>query len=167
MSMLRNINFHIFLTNAKQHARTTHQNMDVMFNYLKENNHLIAEKSVVYDHTDGCSSQYRSALALYLLTILSSTFGVPIDRLFHASSHGKNEVDGLNAVTKRFLLDCMRRIVEGMDIDVKRKFESWLHKDGSSNSIAEQAVRLCNDPERKDGITNVGGKYSKRSSEKR
>ena len=60
----------------------------------------------------------------------------------------------------------MRRTVGGMDNDIKRKFESWLHTDGRPNSIAEQAVCLCNDPERKNGVTNMGGKFLKKASEK-
>ena len=60
----------------------------------------------------------------------------------------------------------MRRTVGEMVNDIKRKFESWLHTDGKQNSIAEQAVCLCNDPKRKNGVTNVGGKHLKRASEK-
>ena len=91
--------FSHFSDDAKQHASTSFENMKKMFECLQKLGHLIAEESVVYDHTDGCSSQYRSALALYLLTMLSGMFKVPIDRLVNAAGHGKNEVDGSNAVT--------------------------------------------------------------------
>ena len=53
-----------------------------------------------------------------------------------------------------------------MDNDIKRKFESWLCTDDKAMSIAEQAVCLRNEPERQNGVTNMGGKHSKRASEK-
>ena len=66
--------------------------------------------TVVLDSTDGCSGQYRSALSLFLLTVMSASFGIVIDRMVNAPIHGKGIVDALNAVTKRYLRECMRRI---------------------------------------------------------
>ena len=77
--------------------------MYVVLNRLKEKGLLHENLTVIYDHMDGCTCQYRYATALYFLSMLSFMFKVTIDRMIHAPGHGKDEVDGLNATTKRFL----------------------------------------------------------------
>ena len=73
-------------------------------------NVITKHRTCIYDHTDGCSAQYRSANAIFLMTILSINHGVIIDRMVHAPGHGKGMVDGLAALIKRFLMFCMRNV---------------------------------------------------------
>ena len=53
--------------------------------------------STVWEDTGGCAKKYRCTLAIYLMTVLSSSYGIIIDRAINAPGHGNNFVDGLNA----------------------------------------------------------------------
>lgn len=86
---------------------------------------------------------------LYLLSMLTCSFNITIDRLIHSLAHGKDEVDGLNAVTKRyvayyssqkvlhlylimctiirFLLQCMYNVATTRDDDIDDKFQPWVY----------------------------------------
>ena len=122
-------------------------------------------KTIVYDHTDGCSKQCRCATSMQLLTMLSMQFEVVIDRMVNAAGHGKCMIDGMNAVSKHHCADCMTRIVnpnDDLDNNLKQRFESWLHKDGKEHSLAEQCVRLLSEPNRKNGVMCAGNKCKKR-----
>ena len=55
------------------------------------------------EDTDGCSKQYRSSSSLYLISVISMTYGIVIDHAVGTPEHGKNVVDKLNAVDKRYL----------------------------------------------------------------
>ena len=52
-------------------------------------------------NTDGCAEQYRYASALYLMSVMSQTYSIIIDRGISAPGHGNEVIDGLNAVDKR------------------------------------------------------------------
>ena len=69
------------------------------------NGHLIPNQTTIYDHTDGCSCQYRSGNALLQMSILSYIFKVAIDCFIHCPAHGKGVVDGRNTVNKNILLN--------------------------------------------------------------
>ena len=57
----------------------------------------------MWEATDGCSKQYQCGTAMYFLSLLSLSFNVVIDRAIGTPGHGKDIIDGLNAVTKCFL----------------------------------------------------------------
>ena len=59
--------------------------------------------STVWEDTDGCAKTYRCALAIYLKTVLSSSYGIIMDRAINPPGHGKNIVDRLNATYTRYL----------------------------------------------------------------
>ncbi len=100
--------FHSHLSDdCKQNAATSFQNMRNVLQGLRERGLLHENVSSIFDNTDGCCSQYCCATGVYLLTVLSSIFKVPINRQVHAPGHGKDKVDGLNATTKRFLEEKM------------------------------------------------------------
>eukprot|EP00957_Ditylum_brightwellii_P184943 14085072-Ditylum_brightwellii.AAC.1 len=61
------------------------------------------------DDTDDCSKQCRSALSLYLISTISMKYGIVIDHAVGAPGHGKNVMDGLNAVDKRYLRTAILR----------------------------------------------------------
>ena len=74
-------------------------------------------RHIFYDNTDGCTDQYRCSKAVYLMSILACTYKVDIDRLIHPPSHEKDKVDGLNAVTKRYLQLCTYNTANATDKD--------------------------------------------------
>ena len=65
--------------------------------------------SILWEETDGCAKQYHCATAIYLLSLISKTYNIVIDRAVGAPGHGKDVVDGLNAVIKAFLKKAMMR----------------------------------------------------------
>ena len=77
-----------------------------MFHLLKiflESGILVSGMSKVWEDIDGCANQYRCDLAIYLMNVLSSSYGIIMDRAINATGHGKNVVDGLNAMYRYYL----------------------------------------------------------------
>ena len=58
--------------------------------------------STVWEDTDSCSNQFRCSLDLYLMTVLSSSYGVIIDCTINAPGHRNNYIDGINATDKHY-----------------------------------------------------------------
>ena len=54
-------------------------------------------------NTDGCAEQYRFAYVLYLMSLMSQTYSIIIYRGISAPGHGKDAVDVLNDVDKRYI----------------------------------------------------------------
>jgi hypothetical protein len=80
-------NFYSFLKDSKiQNAATTDKHMDRLIKILKKKGVL---KDRLYETTDGCGAQYRSATALWFLSALSAKHNIVIDRSFGAPGHGK------------------------------------------------------------------------------
>ena len=59
--------------------------MDRLIKILEEKNVL---RERLYETTDGCGAQYRSATALWFLSGLSTKHNIVIDRSFGAPGHG-------------------------------------------------------------------------------
>ena len=57
----------------------------------------------VLEYTGGCAKQYRCALDIYLLNVLSYLYGIIIDCEINASVTINNVVNGLNATDKCFI----------------------------------------------------------------
>ena len=54
----------------------------------------------MFDHTHSCVKQYCCATAIYFLSMLSTKYNIEINKAIGASGHGKDIVDGLDAVDK-------------------------------------------------------------------
>ena len=63
--------------------------------------------STIWKNTDGCAEKYRCASALYLMSVLSQCLSLIIDRGISAPGHGKDVVDGLNSIDKRYMYQLM------------------------------------------------------------
>ena len=76
----------------------------------------------MWDQTDGCAKQYRCSIAYYLMSYLSKSYQIVLDRAVDTTDHRKDVVDGFNIVQKRYLTTClrMRRNPEKDQIDSKR-----------------------------------------------
>ena len=72
--------------------------------------------------TDRYAKQYRCSIAYYLMSYLSTSYQNFLDRDVDKPGHGKDLVDGFNAVQKRYLPTClrMRSTPEKDNIDSKR-----------------------------------------------
>ena len=66
--------------------------------------------STLWEDTNGCAKKYRCALDIYLMLVISSSYGIIIYRAINSPGHGNNVVDGLNATEKRYLKEQMECI---------------------------------------------------------
>jgi hypothetical protein len=145
---------------SRQDARTTFSHMNVEIKHYKERG-ILGDNGTVFDDTDGCSKQYRSGTALFLLTLLAVSHGVIIDRAVGAPGHGKDEVDGLNAVDKQFISKKMSQATMPEENDSTQKINPEAMVENASKSIAKEAARLCRNENRIHGVKSEG-KYRKR-----
>ena len=59
--------------------------------------------STVWEDTEGCAKKYRCDLAIYLMTVLSSSYGIIMDCEINAPCYVKNGVDRINSMDKSYL----------------------------------------------------------------
>ena len=64
----------------------------------------------VWEETNGCAKNYRCALAIYLISVLSSSYGIIMYCAINAPGRGKKVVDGLNTMNKSYLKGGMELI---------------------------------------------------------
>jgi hypothetical protein len=147
---------------SRQDSRTVFQNMKTLIEVLFKEEKL-QKNSFVLDHTDGCAKQYRSATAMYLLSVLAVAYQITIDRAIGAPGHGKDEVDGLNATDKRFLKVKMAQIQAPEDDQRESRMSAAAMVEGSLSSIAEESARLCSVQSRSEGVKSEN-KYKKREA---
>jgi hypothetical protein len=140
-----------FSDNSKQDAPTTYEHMEVLVNHLQAEN-VFKEGSWMLDNTDGCSKQYRCGTALYLLALLAVTYGIVVDRAIGAPGHGKNDVDGYNAVDKQFLEKKMC-LIDTPDAEISdRRMAAHAMVETASLSFADECARLCSAQHRIQGV---------------
>ena len=96
----------------------------------------------MWDQTDGCAKQYRCSIAYYLMYFLSKSYQIILDRDIDTPGHGKDVVDGFNAVQKRYLAICfiIRSTPENYKIDSKRMRDDDMNKK-EEVSFAEECKR--------------------------
>ena len=61
-------------------------------------------------NTDVCDEKYRCASALYLMSVISQCYSVIIYQGISAPGHGKEVVDELNAIDKRYIYQFMYNV---------------------------------------------------------
>ena len=64
---------------------------------------LVSGISTVWEDTNGCAKEYMCALDIYLMSVLSYSYGIIIYRSINAKGHLNNVFDWLNATNKCFL----------------------------------------------------------------
>ena len=76
----------------------------------------------MWDQTYRCAKQYMCYIAYYLMSYLSTSYQIVIDRDVDTPVHRTDVVDGFNAVQKRYLATYlrMRSTPEKDNIDSKR-----------------------------------------------
>ena len=62
----------------------------------------------MWDQTDGCTKQYMCSIAYYLMSYLSTSYQIVLDRSVDTQGNVKDVVDGFNAVQKQYLATCFR-----------------------------------------------------------
>ena len=120
----------------------------------------------MWDQTYGCAKQYRCSIAYYLMSYLSTSYQIVLDRAVDTPGNGKYAVDGFNAVQKRYLAIClgMRSTPEKDKIDSKYMSVEAMTDKGEV-SFAEECKRLL---DLRDKIGTKGDKkHAKREAKAR
>ena len=118
----------------------------------------------MWDQTDGCAKQYRCSIAYYMMSYLSTSYQIVLDRAVDTPGHGKDVLDGFNAVHKRYLATCLRihSTPEQHKIDSKRMRVEAMSEKGEV-SFAEDCKRLL---DLRDKIGTKGDKKHAKSEAK-
>ena len=96
--------FHSFLSDySKQDSATTTAYSKRLISFLKDKKLLTTSLSTIWENTDGCDEKYRCASALYLMSVISQCYSIIIDRGTSSPGSGKEVLDGLNSVDKRYI----------------------------------------------------------------
>ena len=156
LSRPRHAVFHSFLSDdRKEDAATTTAHSKLFISLLKNKQVLTTSLSTIWENTDGCAEQYRCASALYLMSVMSQTYSIIIDRGISAPGHGKEVVDGLNAVDKRYIYQLMSKVqlpgsvrfdsqikihtgTEKKDVSLAREFKDHLEGEHRKNGVINQ-----------------------------
>eukprot|EP00978_Attheya_sp_CCMP212_P018584 scaffold51031_cov63-Attheya_sp.AAC.4 len=124
--------------------------MSFTFTLLEDlfENDRMKRHGTMWDQTDGCGKQYRCCITHYLLSVLFVNFQIVIDRAVDTPGHGKDVVDGFNAVHKRFLMTCLRMTstpkVHDSVTDSKRMLVHSMTEKGEVSFAAECTRLLLN-----------------------
>ena len=88
-----------------------------------------------WDQTDGCAKQYRCYIAYYLMSFLSKSYQIVLDRDVDTPGYKKYVVDGFNAVHQLYLDTClrMRSTPEVDNIDSKRMHVDTMTEKGEAS----------------------------------
>ena len=114
--------FHLHLSDSNlQNAATTTAHLYTLLANVFEKKQMISGRTT-WDQTYGCANQYRCSIDYYLMSYLSTSYKIVLDRVLDTPGHGKDVVDGFNALQKRYLATCLRMIStpEKHKIDSKR-----------------------------------------------
>ena len=80
------------------------------FAELFKNFLFMSALSTILENTDGCAEQYRCASALYIMSVVYQCYSVIIDRGISAPRHGKEVVNGINTIDKRYIYQLMSNV---------------------------------------------------------
>ena len=56
----------------------------------------------------GCAKKYMCSIAYYMMSFISKSYQIVLDRALDTPGHGKYVVDDFNAFQKRYLATCLR-----------------------------------------------------------
>ena len=112
--------------------------------------------------TDGWAEQKRCASALYLMSVMSQTYSVIIDRVISAPTHGKVVVDGLNAVDKRYIYQLMSKVQLPGSVRFDSKIKIHTGSEKKDVSLAREIQDHLTKNHCKDGVIYQG--YNKNYS---
>jgi hypothetical protein len=138
--------FALFRQLKKQDAAMTHEDMYLLVNLLLKRR--VSKRGLwMFDHTDGCAKQYWCDTALYLLALLSVNYSMLVYHAVGAPSHGKCEVDGGNAVEKRYVVT-KRYLIEAPNGDAStRRMSAHAMAGNAQTSFAVECACICSSRE--------------------
>ena len=115
----------------------------------------------IWENTDGCAKQYRCASVLYLMSVMSQFYSIIIDQGISAPRHGKDVVDEINSVGKRYIYQLMYTVQlpgsnrffsqmqihtgkQNYDVSLAKEFQRHLKKYHCKNGVFDQEKTINN-----------------------
>ena len=103
--------FHYYLSDdIKQDSSTTTAHRKRLIELLKKKKVLTSTLITMWENIDGCEDQYRCASAIYLTSVMSQHYSIIIDCGMIAPGHGKELVDGINAIDKIYIYQLISNV---------------------------------------------------------
>ena len=103
--------FRSFLSDdSKQDSTTTTVHIKSLIELLKEKKVLTSTLITIWENTDNCADQYICASSLYLMSVFSQCYSIIINRGISAPGRGKEVVDGLNYIDKRYIYQLISNV---------------------------------------------------------
>ena len=100
--------FHLHLSDSKlKNAATTTARLYKLLARMVEKKKMIRGWTM-WDQTGGCAKQYSCSIAYYMMSFLSKSYKIVLGIAVDTIGHGKDVVDGFNAVQKWYLATCLR-----------------------------------------------------------
>jgi hypothetical protein len=136
-----------FTDNSRQDASTTYEHIDRLI-------HQLLDRKV---------RKHRCGNSIYINLLLSSVHGIVIDQATGAPGHGKDIVDVINAIGKKYLAGkmCLIGTPEANNGPTMMQAASML--ENASTSLAAESVRLCTEESRVRGVKGYA-KHAKREA---
>ena len=106
--------------------------------------------------TDSCAEQYRCASVLYLMSVMSQTYSIIIDMGISAPGHGKEVVDGLNAVDKRYIYQLMSKVQLTGSIRFDSQIKMYTGTENKYLSLAKEFKYHMEGEHHKNGVIDQG-----------
>ena len=157
LSRPRHALFHSFSSDdSKQDATTTTAHSKILISLLKNEKVLTTSLSKIWGKTDGCAEQYRCASALYIMSVISQTYSLIIDRGISAPGHGKEVVDGLNTVDKRYIYQLMSKVQLPGSIRFDSQIKIHTGTEKTDVSLASEFKDHLEGEHRKNGVIDQG-----------
>ena len=128
-----------------------------MFDFLSSRQNLLTTSlSAVWKNTDGCAEQYICVSALYLMSVMAQCYSIIIDRGISSPGHGKEVVDGINDVDKRYIYQLMSTV----QLPGSNRFDSQIQIHTGTQkygvSLAKESQHFLTKKHSKDGAIDQG-----------
>ena len=99
--------FYLNLSDSKlQNVAKTTVHLYTLLENVFQKKQMIRGRTM-WDQTDGCAKQYRCSIAYYIMSYLSKSYQIVLDRAVDTPGCGKYVADGFHAVQKRYLATCL------------------------------------------------------------
>ena len=145
--------FHSFLSDDSKHdADTTTAHIKRLISLIKYKTKLTTALSTIWENTYGCTKQYRCAYVLYIMSVMSPCYFIIIDQGISAPGNGKEVVDELNAIDKRYIYQLMSTVqLTGSNrFDEQMQIHTGTQKDDVS--LAQELQQHLTKNHCKDGV---------------
>ena len=94
-----------FSYDGEQDSATTTAHRKRLIELIKKV--LTSALNTIWENTDGCAEKYRCSSALYFMSVFPQCHSIIIDQGISEPGHGKEVVDGLNAIGKCYIYQLM------------------------------------------------------------